>query len=177
MNATATTKSKYGNTDNNDTLLRRITKMSREQLSFRLEELLQADLSFNSSERRNLYIEMGMIVIKLRDWGIDNSCHINLNSYFQNAKNIFFHLQIFFIVSIFLFWKKLKWILSYMLGLITTFGYISYLVLHTESWLPTTTLSQFLRYAFRGFTISLTRTMLRESSVSSSDQTCMATAV
>ena len=67
MNATAITNSKYGNARDNDTLLRRITKMSREQLSFRLEELLQADLSFNSSERRNLYIEMGMIVIKLRD--------------------------------------------------------------------------------------------------------------
>lgn len=67
MNATATTKSKYGNTRDNDTLLRRITKMSREQLSFRLEELFQADLSFNSSERRNMYIEIGMIVIKLRD--------------------------------------------------------------------------------------------------------------
>jgi len=67
MNATATMKSKYGNTRDNDTLLRRITKMSREQLSFRLEELFQADLSFNSSERRNMYIEIGMIVIKLRD--------------------------------------------------------------------------------------------------------------
>jgi len=67
MNARAATKSRYGNTRDNDTLLRRITKMSREQLSFRLEELFQADLSFNSSERRNLYIEIGMIVIKLRD--------------------------------------------------------------------------------------------------------------
>lgn len=96
MNATATTNSKYGNTDDNDTLLRRIAKMSSEQLSFRLEELFQADLSFNSSERRNMYIEMGMIMNKLRDWEFVPQ---KVKFIFSKYKKMLFHSFNFFVLE------------------------------------------------------------------------------
>ena len=52
----------------NDDAIRNIAQMSKKQLIMRQEQLVQEDLSFNSSIRREKYIELGLILIKLKSY-------------------------------------------------------------------------------------------------------------